>query len=343
MPFDQTQQVFLQYDGYPGSQIKQADTVLLIYPVEWPMTSQVAANTLDYYAQRTDPDGPAMTDSVHAIDAAEIGQPGCATHTYLMRSIVPFVRDPFAQFAEARGSKPGSQDPLAGAPAMNFLTGEGGFLQVFTNGLTGLRWRPDRVHVDPMLPPQLGSGVTLRGLHWQGRTFDITVGPTRTTLTQTAGTPFTVESPQGTRTSSTGAPVQLPTRRPDLAPTDDAARCRPAQASSTEPGMYAEAAVDGSAATIWAPDPATTTASLTVDLGQATSITRISPQWTDVLPTSSQVLTSLDGTTWTPAPVAGADGSLTAPVSARYVRVELTRDPTAGRTGLRELEVIRAT
>jgi trehalose/maltose hydrolase-like predicted phosphorylase len=342
MPFDQQQQVFLQYDGYTGSLIKQADTVLLIYPVEWPMTSQVASNTLDYYAERTDPDGPAMTDSVHAIDAAAIGQPGCATHTYLMRSIVPFVRDPFAQFAEARGSKPGSQDPLAGSPALNFLTGEGGFLQVFTNGLTGLRWRSDRVHLDPMLPPQLGSGVTLRGLHWQGRTFDMTVGPTQTTLTQTAGQPFAVESPQGTQTSGTGASLRFPTRRPDLAPTDDAARCKPAQASSEEPGMYAEAAVDGSAATIWAPDPATATASLTVDLGRATTVTRITPEWTEVLPTSSRVLISLDGSTWTPAPAAGADGSLTAPVSARYVRVEFTRDTNAERTGLRELEVIRA-
>jgi trehalose/maltose hydrolase-like predicted phosphorylase len=343
MPFDQTRQIFLQYDGYDGTQqIKQADTVLLIYPVEWPMTSQVASNTLDFYAQRTDPDGPAMTDSVHAIDAAAIGQPGCATHTYLMRSIVPFVRDPFAQFAEARGSKPGAQDPLAGSPALNFLTGEGGFLQVFTNGLTGLRWRSDRVHLDPMLPPQLGSGVTLRGLHWQGRTFDITVGPSQTTLTQTAGQPFAVESPQGTQTSSTGASLRFTTRRPDLAPTDDAARCKPAQASSEEPGMYAEAAVDGSAATIWAPDPAAATASLTVDLGRATTVTRITPQWAEALPTSSQVLISLDGTTWTPAPVANADGSLAAPVSARYVRVEFTRKPTAGRTALRELEVIRA-
>jgi len=311
--------------------------------VEWPMTSQVASNTLDYYAERTDPDGPAMTDSVHAIDAAEIGQPGCATHTYLMRSIVPFVREPFAQFAEARGDKPGAQDPLAGSPALNFLTGEGGFLQVFTNGLTGLRWRSDRVHVDPMLPPQLGSGVALHGLHWQGRTFDIAVGPSQTTLTQTAGTPFAVESREGTQTSATGASVRLPTRRPDLTPTDDAARCKPAQASSEEPGMYAEAAVDGSAATIWAPDPAATTASLTVDLGRATTVNRITPRWTDVLPTSSQVLISVDGTTWTAAPVAGADGSLTAPVTARYVRVEFTRDATADRTGLRELEVIRAT
>ena len=60
--------------------------------------------------------------------------------------------------------------------------------------------------------------------------------------------------------------------------------------------MYAEAAVDGSAATMWAPDPTTTTASLTVDLGQATTIVRISPRWTDVPPSSYQVLVSLDGT-----------------------------------------------
>src|SRR4029450_10174061 len=222
MPFDQNQQVFLQYAGYDGSLIKQADTVLLIYPVEWPMTSQVASNTPDYYAQRTDPDGPAMTDSVHAIDAAAIDQPGCATHTYLMRSIVPFVRDPFAQFAEARGSKPGSQDPLAGSPALNFLTREGGFLPGFSNGLTGLRWRSERVHLDPMMPPQLGGGVTLRGLHWQGRTFDITVRPTRTTLPQTAGEPVGVGWARGRQAASTGSSVQVPTRRPDLTPTDDA-------------------------------------------------------------------------------------------------------------------------
>ena len=130
MPFDDQNQVFLQYDGYQGTQIKQADTVLLLYPLEWPMSTQVAANTLDYYAPRTDPDGPAMTDAIHAVDAAQIGEPGCATHTYLMRSIRPFVRDPFAQFTEARGDKAGAQDPLAGSPAYNFLTGSGGFSQV---------------------------------------------------------------------------------------------------------------------------------------------------------------------------------------------------------------------
>ncbi len=106
--------------------------------------------------------------------------------------------------------------------------------------------------------------------------------------------------------------------------------------------MYAEAAVDGSAATIWAPDPPTTTASLRVDLGAATSVTRVTPRWTDVLPTSSQIQVSLDGTNWTAAPAAGADGDLSQPVSASYVRVGFTHDPSAGRTGLRELEVIRS-
>jgi trehalose/maltose hydrolase-like predicted phosphorylase len=116
MPFDATQQVFLQYHGYQGSLIKQADTVLLLYPLEWPMSSQVAAKTLDYYAERTDLDGPAMTDAIHAVDAAQIGEPGCATHTYLMRSIVPFLRDPYAQFAEARATRPAPRTRSPGRP-----------------------------------------------------------------------------------------------------------------------------------------------------------------------------------------------------------------------------------
>lgn len=107
IPYDPRTQVFQQYAGYQGTTIKQADSVLLQYPLEWPMSTQAAAATLDYYAQRTDPDGPAMTDAIHAIDSAQIGAPGCATHTYLERASEPFIRDPFAQFSEARGTQAG--------------------------------------------------------------------------------------------------------------------------------------------------------------------------------------------------------------------------------------------
>ena len=333
MPFDDENQVFLQYDGYQGTQIKQADTVLLLYPLEWPMSTQVAANTLDYYAPRTDPDGPAMTDAIHAVDAAQIGEPGCSTHTYLMRSIRPFVRDPFAQYTEARGDKAGAQDPLAGSPAYNFLTGSGGFSQVFTFGLTGLRWREDRIHIDPMLPPQLSAGVTLKGLHWRGRTFDIEIGATTTTVTLRSGSAFTLESPAGTQTVS--ATAKIPTRRPDLAPTDNLARCRPATASSEEAGEYAEAAVDGSAATVWS--PTASPASLTVDLGKVTHISSVVTTWSVTKRPSSRILTSTDGTTWTERR-ANSSGKLQSPVDARYVRVELTSTSTTP-PSMRELAV----
>ncbi len=338
IPFDESRRVFVQYDGYQGTKIKQADTVLLMYPLEWPMPKEVAAATLDFYAPLTDPDGPAMTDSVHAIDAAAIGEPGCATYTYLMRTIRPFVREPFAQFAEARGAKAGILDPHSGAPALTFTTGSGGFTQVFTHGLTGLRLREDRIYLDPMLPPQMKDGVTVTGVDWQGRTFDVAIRADQTTVTQTAGLPFTVESPEGRRTVSRGTPLTLKTRRPDLVATDNAARCAPSQATSEEPGLYAEAAVDGNRATVWAPDAAQ--GSLTADLGRPTRIARIGIVWSEPPPASFQILVSPDGDSWTPVD-AGAIGALPQPVVGRYVRVEVQGPSADRRTGIRELEVIR--
>ncbi|MGW6054807.1 discoidin domain-containing protein [Streptomyces sp. NPDC055189] len=335
IPYDKKKQVFKQYDGYKGSVIKQADTVLLMYPLEWPMSKKAATNTLDYYAARTDPDGPAMTDSVHAIDAASIGEPGCSAYTYLERSIRPFVRGPFNLFSEARGDKAGATDPLSGSPAQNFTTGQGGFLQVFTNGLTGQRLRENSVHLDPMLPPQLSQGIKLNGQHWQGRTYDIAIGPHETTVRLTHGGPFEIETPQGKQVVSQGAPAHLKTRRPDLEPTDNLARCRTGKASSEQPGQYAKAALDGNTATAWVPDSARAT--LTADLGKASRISGITPHWTDVKPKKHTVQTSLDGRHWSKASPGGDDGD----TQARYVRVKFTSKDAKKPAGIQELTVKR--
>ncbi|WP_369356864.1 discoidin domain-containing protein [Streptomyces sp. cg2] len=342
IPYDGNRKTFEQYAGYKGTTIKQADTVLLMYPLQWPMTRQQAAATLDYYAARTDPDGPAMTDSVHAVDAAALGEPGCATYTYLQRAIRPFVRGPFAEFSEARGDKAGAGDPHAGRPAQDFLTGKGGFLQVFTNGLTGLRMTEDRVRLDPMLPPQLSAGVTLRGLHWQGRTFDVALGAHQTTVRLTSGPALPLATPEGDKLVSRGVPTVLKTRRPDLAATTDAARCTTATAGSEEPGMYAGAAVDGNTTTAWVPDAADGT--LTVDLGRTVTIGRITPHWTATRPTSYTVQISRDGRHWTGTGTDAAGRS-----TARYVRVTVHGDhrPAPGgkpapRPGITELTVTRA-
>ncbi|MET9914621.1 discoidin domain-containing protein [Streptomyces sp. NPDC006476] len=340
IPYDSGRHVFEQYAGYDGSKIKQADTVMLMYPLQWPMTRKQAAGTLDYYAVRTDPEGPAMTDAIHAIDAAALDEPGCSTYTYLMRSIEPFVRGPFHEFSEARGSKAGADDPLAGAPAQNFLTGAGGFLQTFTYGLAGLRWAQDRVRLDPVLPPQLKHGVKLKGLRWQGRTFDVAVGPRRTTVRLTSGKSFEVGTAEGARTVAAGAPAVLETRRPDLAATTNAARCATAADTSGQPGLDARAAVDGSTATAWV--PAAADSSLTVDLGRARRVTDISPEWTSTAPTSSTTLVSTDGRHWSPADSSGSSGELRRPTLARYVRLTLRAADSGDLPGLAELTVRQA-
>ncbi|WP_326699627.1 discoidin domain-containing protein [Streptomyces sp. NBC_01754] len=326
IPYDAERKLYLQYAGYDGSTIKQADTVLLVYPLEWPMEDGAAAATLDFYAARTDPDGPAMTDSVHAIDAAAIGEPGCSTYTYLQRSVRPFTRGPYHLFSEARGEKSGAQDPLSGFPAEDFLTGKGGFLQVFTHGLTGLRLREDGVRLDPSLPPQLREGVELTGLRYRGRTYDVSIGARTTTVRLTDGAPFTVHTPAGPRLL-TGT-LTLPTRRPDLTPTPNAARCRPATATSETPGLYAAAAVDGSPATAWSPQG--TAGTLTVDLGRAVRVTSVTPTWSDTAPATHTVETSPDGRTWR----AFRTGDV-----ARKVRLTVTSQDPGKPAGVSELVV----
>uniref|UniRef100_UPI0024A7FE12 discoidin domain-containing protein n=1 Tax=Nocardia sp. CC201C TaxID=3044575 RepID=UPI0024A7FE12 len=335
MPFDESRRIFLQFDGYTGTPGKQADAVLLIHPLDWPMPPQVAAAVLDYYAQRTDPDGPAMTDSVHAVDAAAIGVPGCAVDTYLERAARPFVRAPFGQFAEARGEKAGAADPLAGAPAFTFVTAAGGFLQIFTDGLLGLHADIDAITIDPTLSPRLGSEVMIRGIRWQGRTFDARIGMDDTRLTLTDGEPLRVRTPDGAHTLGRDRELTVVTRRPDRSPTDNLARCAPITASSAEPGRYASAANDGSTATGWAADG--NHATLIVDLGSTHPIDRVVVRWAEP-PTDVTVELSADGDRWIPRTPAPDSGDI-ADTEARYLRLSVTDATPDLPTGIAELEV----
>jgi trehalose/maltose hydrolase-like predicted phosphorylase len=201
VPFDEELGIHPQYDGYDGETIKQADVVMLQYPWEHPMPAEVARNDLDYYVPRTDPDGPSMTDSIHAIAHAALGTPGSASYDFMRRSVDPFLRGPFHQFAEGRGGG-----------AFTFITGHGGFLQVFLYGFSGMRWREDRLRLDPSLPAQL-NGITLRRMLWQGREFDVAIGPEHTTITLTGGPATDVEVAGGEYTLLEGEPLVVPTRQ----------------------------------------------------------------------------------------------------------------------------------
>jgi trehalose/maltose hydrolase-like predicted phosphorylase len=318
IPLDDLPAVRPEFAGYAGGQVKQADVVLLTYPWEYPQSAAVDRSNLEYYTPRYDPEGPAMTDSVSSIIAAQLGG-DCSSWTYTLRSVKPFVKTPYEQFTEAR----------AGQGVFTFLTGEGGFLQEFVYGYPGLRWREDRMRLDPMLPPQLSGGLRLTGLRWQGRTFDVAVGRQSSTVTLTRGAPTTVETPAGARPLSVGAPVTLPTRT--AGPTaDDLARCRPARASDSDPSAPAAAAVDGSPATAWTSgkDPATPS-TLTVTLPGASTVARARVIWQEeARPLATYRLQVRAGDAWrTVATVPAAEGEIDtvsfAPVVADAIRVRL--------------------
>lgn len=68
IPFEEETQYHPEFDGYvKGHPVKQADTVMLGYPLGLPMTPEIRRNDLEAYEPVTDPNGPAMTWVRHSI------------------------------------------------------------------------------------------------------------------------------------------------------------------------------------------------------------------------------------------------------------------------------------
>ncbi|WP_183061605.1 carbohydrate-binding protein [Motilibacter peucedani] len=331
VPFDAGLGIHPEYAGYSGQTIKQADAVMLQYPLGYDMPDSVAQADLDYYVGRSDLNGPSMTDAIHAIDTAELGTPGCASWTFLQRSVNPFMRAPFDQFSETRGGG-----------AFTFTTGAGGFLQEFLYGFTGMRWDTDAVRLDPVLPPQL-PGLELTGLAWHGRRFDISVGPSTTTVRLVSGDAMPVAvGGAAARALAAGGTLTVPTRRPDLTPTSDLARCAAVTASSADASFPAVGAVDGSGSTQWRPTAAG--ASLTVDLGRATTVRRVKVTSGSGRTTAYDLATSLDGTSWSalgsvPASDAPVSSVAVAPRQVRYLRYTAAEGTTPSVASLEATDV----
>lgn len=65
--FDPVNGIHPEYKNYPGATVKQADVVLLHYPLGMEMDDGIRRADLDYYSERTDHHGPAMTWGMHSI------------------------------------------------------------------------------------------------------------------------------------------------------------------------------------------------------------------------------------------------------------------------------------
>ncbi|XP_035763036.1 protein-glucosylgalactosylhydroxylysine glucosidase [Neolamprologus brichardi] len=160
IPFDEEHQYHPEYDGYiKGHPVKQADTVLLGYPLGLPMSPEVRRNDLEAYEPVTNPHGPAMTWGMFAIGWLELGEAEKAQ--LLLEKCFNNIQGPFQVWSE-------SSD---GSGAVNFLTGMGGFLQAVLFGYTGFRVQKDCLAFSPLLPNDVCE-LCVRGVNYLGSQMD---------------------------------------------------------------------------------------------------------------------------------------------------------------------------
>ncbi|XP_019490093.1 PREDICTED: acid trehalase-like protein 1 [Hipposideros armiger] len=160
VPFDLKQNFHPEFDGYePGEEVKQADVVLLGYPVPFSLSPHVRRKNLEIYEAVTSPQGPAMTWSMFAVGWMELKDPRRAWG--LLERSFANITEPFKVWTENAD----------GSGAVNFLTGMGGFLQAALFGFTGLRITSAGVTFDPTCPAGV-SGVCVSGISYQGSKLD---------------------------------------------------------------------------------------------------------------------------------------------------------------------------
>ena len=161
--------VLLKCDDDPGKKTKQADGELLLWPAQLPGAD---AKTFDFHKVRPITNGPAMTDSVHALIAARLGRADEA-ETEFRASYRPFVRGPFLLFSEKR-----SLDRCV------FTTGCGGVLQSVLYGFGGLdfaHW--EQIEKAPIALPKGWTKLQIQGISYKGKRYTLTVTLQKRTLT----------------------------------------------------------------------------------------------------------------------------------------------------------------
>ncbi len=118
---------FLTYDNDALRSYKQAAAVLSIYPLQYPAAEKESKVMMDRFAGKVSKNGPAMSDSLHALIWARLGETDKAYDTWEM-SWRDFVKGSFLLFSEKRNKT-----------SNYFTTGAAGCLQTVLYGFLGFR------------------------------------------------------------------------------------------------------------------------------------------------------------------------------------------------------------
>ncbi|XP_078315125.1 protein-glucosylgalactosylhydroxylysine glucosidase-like isoform X2 [Crassostrea virginica] len=195
IPFDKHLDYHPEFDGFTlNTRVKQADVVLLGYPLMFTMTEATRRNDLRVYEAVTS-NGPAMTWSMFSIGNIEIGNTVKASIQFLRQ--LNNAAKPFNVWTENAD----------GTGAVNFITGMGGFLQSVLFGYGGFRLHPDRIEFQGRLPPSTTS-FNVTGLDYLGGSIDFCFSNTLTTvlLTRRARYPLLLNTSTKSMALSVGYP-----------------------------------------------------------------------------------------------------------------------------------------
>jgi trehalose/maltose hydrolase-like predicted phosphorylase len=178
-------QTFLTYDDDALRGYKQAAAVLSIYPLQYPAAESQARAMMERFADKVIKNGPAMTDSVHAIIWARLGEKEKAYETW-QKSWEPFTQNPLLLFSEKRTRS-----------KTYFTTGAAGSLQSVLFGFLGFRidWRKEPgaawttqlrgdawLSIKPNLPRSWKS-VKFRNFTILGRRYTLIASPSAARVT----------------------------------------------------------------------------------------------------------------------------------------------------------------
>lgn len=153
-----------QYEEYKvGTKIKQADTVLIGYPLMFPMNHTTRLNDLKIYGNATRSSGPAMSCSMMAINYLDVDDKTQANEM-LRQSYKPYIRQPFNVWNEVVEGEIG---------ATNFITGAGGFLQTIFNGFMGIRVHLDHLEIKNFKLPENCKAIKIAGLSYLNSKYEV--------------------------------------------------------------------------------------------------------------------------------------------------------------------------
>ena len=137
--------------------IKQADVLMLGYPLNWNVSRDVIKNDLEYHEELIDPDTPAMTYGFMAV-AWKFAEDFSKMRSTFRSSYENYFQQPFKVWKEYSDSSSSNN-----GGTVNFMPGQGAFIQSIVYGFAGVRIRPDKLEFHNPMPPPDCRRVTMKG------------------------------------------------------------------------------------------------------------------------------------------------------------------------------------